>query len=188
MPAIFDSLVAKQHLTAHTAWRVAFIVPFVLITAIAFILLFFCEDTPTGSWSERQTTLNPGVPKTPSNGTDVTASGRLVDTATAGERKLDPHEKLNNEKPDVESHEIDIGETEIIQKPTFREAIAVIFSLQCLSLSVQYAASFGGELSINSILGSYYAKNFPALGQTGSGNCTPHPSFMMPHVLETDQQ
>merc|ERR1712144_84606 len=29
--------------------------------------------------------------------------------------------------------------------------------------------SFGGELAINSIIGSYYLKNFPHLGQTGSG-------------------
>ena len=33
-----------------------------------------------------------------------------------------------------------------------------------------YFCSFGGELAINSILGAYYLKNFPGLGQTGASN------------------
>lgn len=33
-----------------------------------------------------------------------------------------------------------------------------------------YACSFGGELAINSVLASYYLKNFPHLGQTNASN------------------
>ena len=53
MPAIYDSLVGRQHLTAHTAWRVAFIVPFILIVATALVIIFACPDAPTGKWSSR---------------------------------------------------------------------------------------------------------------------------------------
>jgi NNP family nitrate/nitrite transporter-like MFS transporter len=53
MPAIFDSLVQNQDLTPHKAWRVAFIVPFILITATALGMIFLCEDTPTGMYSSR---------------------------------------------------------------------------------------------------------------------------------------
>src|SRR5438876_8538741 len=53
MPAIYDSLVHSQHLTPHKAWRVAFIVPFILITVTAITILLVCPDTPTGKWSER---------------------------------------------------------------------------------------------------------------------------------------
>ena len=53
MPAIFDSLVQRQHMTPHVAWRVAYIVPFILIIATALLILFACPDAPTGKWSTR---------------------------------------------------------------------------------------------------------------------------------------
>ncbi|RAL63196.1 hypothetical protein DID88_004275 [Monilinia fructigena] len=52
MPAIVDSLMLNQGLTAHVAWRVSFIVPFILITTTAISMLIFCPDTPTGKWSQ----------------------------------------------------------------------------------------------------------------------------------------
>jgi len=58
---------------------------------------------------------------------------------------------------------------EVIVAPTLKEGLSVLFSLQTLALAAPYACSFGGELAINSIIGSYYLKNFPKLGQTGSG-------------------
>ena len=53
MPAIFNSLVHRQGLTEHVAWRVAFVVPFILITATAVVKILTCPDTPTGKWSSR---------------------------------------------------------------------------------------------------------------------------------------
>ena len=53
MPAIVDSLVGHQHLKPHTAWRVAFVVPFILIALTALLLLIACPDAPTGKWSSR---------------------------------------------------------------------------------------------------------------------------------------
>merc|ERR1712000_167107 len=44
-----------------------------------------------------------------------------------------------------------------------------MFSPQTLVVAFCYFCSFGAELSINSILGSYYQKNFKSLGQTTSG-------------------
>jgi len=58
---------------------------------------------------------------------------------------------------------------DVIAKPTFKQALPVIFSLQTLVLGASYFNSFGAELAINSILGSYYLKNFPEYGQTGTG-------------------
>ncbi|KJX99180.1 hypothetical protein TI39_contig369g00006 [Zymoseptoria brevis] len=43
MPLIYDSLKADQNLTSHVAWRVAFIVPFILIVATALGMLFLCD-------------------------------------------------------------------------------------------------------------------------------------------------
>jgi NNP family nitrate/nitrite transporter-like MFS transporter len=38
---------------AHKVWRVAYVVPFIIITVAALGMLFFCDDTPTGNWSDR---------------------------------------------------------------------------------------------------------------------------------------
>src|SRR5436305_14122632 len=63
MPAIYDSLVHRQHLTPHKAWRVAFIVPFILITATAICMLALCDDTPMGKWADRHLAV-PGTTTT----------------------------------------------------------------------------------------------------------------------------
>lgn len=157
MPAIFDSLVRNQGLTEHVAWRVSFIVPFIIITAIALGILFTGEDTPTGPWSDR----------------------RKVIESIIVEGQPSSHNSLRNEKTEKSSpidteaassnHIADEAIHEVIIAPTLRESISVLISLQTLALAAPYACSFGGELAINSIIGSYYLKNFPSLGQTGSG-------------------
>lgn len=187
MPAIFDSLVANQHLTPHVAWRVAFIVPFICITVTAVAMLVCCPDTPTGKWSERhlhaaQNLANHGI-----TGDVVDVPGELTDKKPELEGSESPSVGSNQEKMQYAAtgkrnasydHEAQIGEQqlldtargEVVVKPTFKEAMTVVFSLQTLVLAGCYFCSFGSELAINSILGSYYVKNFSRLGQTGSGN------------------
>jgi NNP family nitrate/nitrite transporter-like MFS transporter len=154
MPAIFDSLIQNRHLTAHVAWRVSFIVPFIIITAVALGIIFLGEDTPTGSWATRHHVGETfTAPASPTNS---------IKEPTEKPEKLDA--EANNEVSAV-----DTAEGEVIVAPTFQEAMSVLFSLQTLALAGPYACAFGGELAINSILGSYYLKNFPKLGQTGAG-------------------
>lgn len=64
---------------------------------------------------------------------------------------------------------LDVAWGEIVCKPSFKEAMPAIFSLQTLVTFGCYFCTFGAELSINSILGAYYLKNFKVLGQTRSG-------------------
>ncbi|KAI5795281.1 major facilitator superfamily domain-containing protein [Geopyxis carbonaria] len=176
MPAVFNSLVENQNLTPHVAWRVAFIVPFILITSTALGMLFFCEDTPTGPWSERHLHAHESAHKAATGGVVVDARGNITDA---------PYNATNSssegdfEKKDIEAHKSEpeavinniekIAESEVIKAPTLKEALGVVFSRQCYMLAAPYACSFGGELAINSILGAYYNKNFPHLGQTKSG-------------------
>jgi NNP family nitrate/nitrite transporter-like MFS transporter len=192
MPAIFNSLVKSQGLTPHKAWRVAFIVPFILITATALGMIFFCEDTPTGMylsvltgdtsdicftgpWNERHLHAKQTAHQAVVEGRIVDATGHITDLPIAddkssgsdvGEMKKDV--EANMSEADAERIE-KIAESEVIQAPTLKEAMEVTFSLQCLLLSAAYMCSFGGELAINSVLGAYYSKNFPHLGQTRSG-------------------
>ena len=171
MPAIFDSLVHQSGLTEHVAWRVTFIVPFILITATAIAMLLLTEDTPTGKWSERGQAVQAVHTET-----IVGATGGVSDmpTNTDGSISSDVEKKKPTNQVDIESGAgevqiIDEVQHEVVQKPTLKEAWKVICSLQTLVLCSGYICSFGGELAINSILGTYYLKNFKYLGQTQSG-------------------
>ncbi|KAF8430396.1 major facilitator superfamily domain-containing protein [Tirmania nivea] len=187
MPAIFDSLVHSQRLTPHVAWRVSFTVPAILITATALGMLFLCEDTPTGKWADRKKMVS----NSSGDSTPVKTGGVVVELPNGGrlgqlyhaptsnstlEEKKEPVEGYISNPEDARLGEVEIARTEVeiaraevVKAPTFREAVNVFFSLQCLMLALPYACSFGGELAINSILGAYYMDRFPHLTQTSSG-------------------
>ncbi|MCJ1351352.1 MAG: hypothetical protein MMC33_001336 [Icmadophila ericetorum] len=183
MPAIFDSLVSHQHLTAHVAWRVAFIVPFIAIVAVSIAMLIFCPDTPTGRWADRQLHaqqsleahgIPPQVVDIPGEFGATEASARFDSPADDKEKLgLDAHGKrmgsIDKEAQIGEQQMIDTAKGEIVVKPNLKEASRVVFSMQTLVVAGHYFCSFGAELSINSILGAYYLENFKYLGQTGSG-------------------
>lgn len=173
MPAIYDSLRLERGLSSHVAWRVSFIVPFILITITATGLLLLTEDTPTGSWADRGAV----VAHHHHNASVVPATGGIMDKPAAATGSIASFDEKNKSPArDVESAStsedgqiIDEVQHEIVVKPTFKEALKVIASPQTIMLCAGYFCSFGGELAINSILGSYYLKNFPYLGQTQSG-------------------
>lgn len=180
MPAIYDSLVSSQGLSAHKAWRVAFIVPFIIIAAVALGMMLLCDDTPTGKWSDRHlfTDNSPAITRTTSivqtRRVDKALQPTVVSETDEVAKKEKEEQKRSNSDSDLEGQSGDEGEIvgireEMVIAPTLKEAMRVIFSLSTLSLAATYLCSFGGELTINSILGSYYAGNFKALGQTGSG-------------------
>jgi NNP family nitrate/nitrite transporter-like MFS transporter len=138
MPAIFDSLVKHQHLTAHVAWRVSFIVPFIIITTVALAMLFTGEDTPTGKWADRH---HVGEPLTvPSSSTNS------VDKAVQPTEKTEKFDSETNQQLSA----VETAEGEVIVTPTFQEAIRVVFSLQTLALAAPYACSFGKSSSLPS--------------------------------------
>lgn len=186
MPAVFDSLVNDRHLSAHVAWRVAFIVPFICITATAIAMLTLCPDTPTGKWSDRHLHVQENLVSHGVSANIVRVPGQLTDKPLTANPPDSPFHESTNEKlgynPTDDSninqdHEMQISEQqmlevaqgEIVVKPSFKEATAAIFTPQALVQAGCYFCSFGSELAINSILGAYYLKNFPALRQTGTG-------------------
>ena len=63
------------------------------------------------------------------------------------------------------------GQSEtIIVKPRLSDTFRVVLSPQTAFHVLTYMNSFGGELSINTILASYYFKNFPHFSQTTAAN------------------
>lgn len=185
MPAIFDSLVGNHGLTPHVAWRVSFVVPFICIVVTALGLLLLCPDTPTGKWSERHLAVQQNLASHGITATVVDAPGGIMDKKPSDDGSSSPpsqvEEKMDfvatSDRKKSYDHEAQMGEQqmldtargEVVVKPTFREAMQVMFTPQVLVTSGGYFCSFGAEIAINSILGAYYLKNFPTLGQTGSG-------------------
>lgn len=179
MPAIYDSLVHSRGLPSHKAWRVAYVVPFIIITVIALGMLLLCEDTPTGKWSERHLWVKE------SNETTMTTDGNIVDINSANftSGMTTPHnaatidiEKKGAQSPQVQDaetstmgHQMDLFKQETVVSPTRREALNVALSLSTMAVAIPYACSFGSELAVNSILGSYYTETFPHMDQTKSG-------------------
>ncbi|KAJ5793824.1 hypothetical protein N7457_000423 [Penicillium paradoxum] len=178
MPAIYDSLVQSRGLPSHKAWRIAYVVPFIIITVIALCMLFLCEDTPTGKWSERHLWAKE------SSGTASPADSNIVDlntgifsggmttphnTATLDIEKKGTLTPQTRDKDATAMGEIDVFKQETVVAPSRREALNVALSLSTMAVAIPYACSFGSELAINSILGHYYAETFPHMDQTETG-------------------
>ena len=174
----------QQGLSAHVAWRVAFIVPFIIIVATTITFLLVCPDTPTGKWSERHLAAQQNLVGHGITGDVVEIPGEFTEKKTdslesglpkpAGDSKLVFDAKRAGSVDDGEAQigeqqMLDTARGEVIRKPTFKEAMPVVFSLQTLVTCGCYFCSFGAELAINSVLGAYYLHNFKSLGQTGSG-------------------
>lgn len=155
-------------------------------------MLFLCPDTPTGKWSERQQatqqllnahgvqeqivdaprsidTVKESPPSsgtaTPRDGKEKTGMHKSMADVESGSISVAPARELDMSKQQM----IEVAKGEIVIPPTFKEGLGVFFSMQTLFHCSTYFCSFGGELAVNSYLGSYYLKNFPELGQTGSG-------------------
>ena len=181
MPAIYDSLVTSQGLTSHKAWRVAYIVPLIIITAVALGMLFLCEDTPTGKWSERYLwAKETASPATPSNVNIVNINSSGASSGPSSPPSAYDITAVDVEKKGVRTPsvidkdastmgQIDVLKADLVIALTHKEALHVALSLSAMAVAIPYACSFGSELAINSILGTYYAAQFPHMGQTKSG-------------------
>jgi NNP family nitrate/nitrite transporter-like MFS transporter len=163
-------------MTPHRAWRVAYIVPFIIIVAVALGMLLTCEDTPTGRWADRSlnavTTVEDISTLEYSNNGQNLHQGILSSETMSKEPQYDENKKRLNSDSDTQLEsqtEIIPTNGEVIVPPTARTVMHVVFSPPTIALVSQYACSFGAELVLDGILGSYYLENFPHLGQTECG-------------------
>jgi MFS transporter, NNP family, nitrate/nitrite transporter len=187
MPAVLDSFVARGY-SDGVAWRLTFIVPLIIVILTAVGMLLFCPDTPTGRWSERHLHTSENLhshgvddPAGAVGGTIVDLPGDVADRvrtndppSTKGEKEkeLDPRPAANYDHEAAISRDemLETARGEVVARPTLRESVRVVCSPQTAFHVSTYFCSFGGELAINAVLGAYYLKNFPHLGQTGASN------------------
>jgi NNP family nitrate/nitrite transporter-like MFS transporter len=184
MPAAFDSLVTNMDLTPHVAWRVAFIVPTIMLLSAAAFAFFLCEDLPTGKWSERHLIAGAivdepaaaPVASSSDSGSDIEVkTGASTPTPpaanpdkTSEKGRAAAMAAAQGQTISTEAYEAGIAPTrmEVVQKPTLRGTLPLLLAPQTVMLALPYACSFGGELAVNSILSSWYLKHFAHLGWT----------------------
>ncbi|KAM0332327.1 hypothetical protein ACHAQA_002604 [Verticillium albo-atrum] len=183
MPAVFDAFVDRGY-KPGVAWRLTFIVPLICIITCGIALLLLCDDTPTGKWSDRHLHVQEnlqghGIQENVM--TDVVdVPGGIADRDSTPETAFDSEKNSTNDNKNTSKFENEAtvsrdemlvtAQGETVLKPTFKEGMKVAVSPQTIFHMMTYFCSFGGELAINSILSSYYLKNFPSLGQTGASN------------------
>jgi NNP family nitrate/nitrite transporter-like MFS transporter len=135
-------------------------------------MIFTCQDTPTGKWSERHIN-GTATPLTVMGQPDL-GSPEMIPSGVATPNSIMKTETKIKGNPDPEAQvPVDSSKGQVLQElvvaPTWSETMEVVFSGPTLSLAMLYACTFGAELALDAILGSYYSKNFPSLGQTKSG-------------------
>jgi MFS transporter, NNP family, nitrate/nitrite transporter len=184
MPAVFDAFVHTHGMSEHKAWRVTFVVPLICLIACSVSMFLLCPETPLGPWSERAQKVQENLANFDlTDASVVDVPGHITDRPTPSSASSSSHK--DEEKGKVSDRDIRIlagesgfskeeaqatAQAEVIVKPTWKEMMVVLCSLQTFFHVATYACSFGGELAINSILSSYYKKNFPRLDQTLAGN------------------
>lgn len=187
MPAIFDSLVQHQGLTPHTAWRVTFLAPFIMMAVSAVFIIVACPDTPTGKWSSRAYDLQrqnehrdmyvspfdsqnsiSGPRKQGGKGRKRAYSDQTVELDKTSWNDSTTDQSRSRGAVFDEQDVLNAASWELVEKPTYHGYIEALFSPSTLTLVVAYFCTFGTELAVNAFLGAYYFQHFPSLGQTGS--------------------
>ena len=187
MPAIYDSL-RRRGLSPHTAWRVAFLVPLVLIVFTAIMMLLFGEDSPTGKWSARQRALRTQMSRRdmfvtqlgPQQAGQQRNSRHPVEEPEDHQMEQGPlasethsHTSVDKERQlEVKNEEslVTAASWELVQKPSIKQSSQAVGSIYTVVLYLLYFCSAGVGLAVLAFLGAYYFQKFPTLGQTGAGD------------------
>jgi NNP family nitrate/nitrite transporter-like MFS transporter len=176
MPAVYESLVNNQGLTPHTAWRVAFVVPGIVIVFVATCMLLLCPDTPTGKWSMRLQAAEDnlhehGVQVSITDASEQHTNGDAESPPNASDEEKKGSESFSDHEAHFsEQQMIDTARGEIVSKPSWKDTLRVISAPQTLVTGACYFCTFGTELAVNIILGDFYSENFPSLGLTTIGS------------------
>lgn len=138
-------------------------------------MIFLCPDTPLGNWEERSQKIQENLQQySPNSTTAVNTPHVFSEPPSRDEEKAetsDDDSRIYKQRSTISlSEAVSIAQAETVIKPTIKDSLPVIFSLQTLFHVATYSCSFGGELAVNSILSSYYKANFPHLDQTKASN------------------
>ncbi|KAI8919497.1 major facilitator superfamily domain-containing protein [Powellomyces hirtus] len=167
MPNIFNGFVSAG-LTKHQAWRVALLVPAAFCWVCALICIFVAPNRPAAALPQTQ------QHRDESNATVVHYEMPATATSTAptGTSEINRSNLSLDTKPHDDSPTDKSKPDRAVSAYTLRNMssyLRALLSPPVLILMLHYACSFGVELSVDSVIGSYLQTHF-GLGQTLAGN------------------
>lgn len=152
MPAVYDSLRLERGLSSHVSWRIAFIVPTILLISCGLLVLFCCEDTPTGRWADRHENL---ARLAAGHGAVVSGGGVFDEEALSKRLEEVKEESLSSSKKSEVRAEVNEaatpaglggvvgkGEEEVVQRvevvvaPSWKEIVPALMCPQTIMLAL----------------------------------------------------
>ncbi|KAJ3268995.1 hypothetical protein HDV01_001950 [Terramyces sp. JEL0728] len=158
MPAVVNSLVQNSHMSISTAWRVAFlIVPFLIITTTAILVLVFGDDCPQGKWSDRIIVEVLAVQEKEPRVDDLEVSSPVTGVAILRVSSDANLTALAESEVASNSNKISSRSTSTTElEKTYLPALKAALSLETLLAGLPYACTFGAELALEGILSAWY--------------------------------
>ncbi|KAF8918025.1 High-affinity nitrate transporter 2.1, partial [Dissophora ornata] len=161
IPLFYDAIATA--LPSHQAWRVTFVIPACFCIIMAAADFFLGDDCPNGKWENRDSKPEDldveqhGMPQPTSN----------YDSTHAD--KSDDGKSISSNEPEKSSNTIIMPTSDPVQKPSIvMDLLSQLKNPAVLILMIQYGCSFGLELAIDNIIGTFFHTHF-GLSQTTSG-------------------
>lgn len=149
MPALVAHLM-KDGYSLDRAWKLSFVVgPFVIIMAVAALILAFGDDCPEGKWSNREIATRMSA----SSDDNSSTSGSVVPTGEKVAEEADPEKNIQGALSPAEIAE---AKAEVIKPPHWSNVFSIMFSPYTMLTALPYATTFGTELAVEGILSGFY--------------------------------
>ncbi|GAA5846592.1 hypothetical protein JCM5353_008714 [Sporobolomyces roseus] len=181
MPAIFNAFLTNHNHVERVAWRLSFVVPCILLLACGIAVLLLNDDTPTGSWADRN--------RNTSNirrGSGALSSIRTANSSLTVFGPPQPGMGSKHLKSMPSSADLEKGASAIVRRgseatmlddepaapqppSSFKAGLKDLAERRTFMLAAAYFSTFGTVLTVNSILVSWYITKF-GWDQTKSGN------------------
>ncbi|KAI8577555.1 hypothetical protein K450DRAFT_251407 [Umbelopsis ramanniana AG] len=138
----------NSHIPNSTAWKAVYIIPAGMCILVSLVDIFFSDDCPEGKWHSVRQVPNDQVPPP-------------VDVKNEDMEKMPQvavYEDVDNTDDDT------ISLSSVNSHKTFATSVAVFFKTlirpPVLILLIQYACSFGLELSVDNIIAALFHNRF----------------------------
>ncbi|KAI9281296.1 nitrate transporter [Umbelopsis sp. AD052] len=144
MPPIYNGI--YSHIPNSTAWKAVYIIPAGMCILVSLVDIFFSDDCPEGKWHSVRQVTNDQVP------------------ADANKDDMEKMPQVAEYEDVANSDEDSISLTSVNSHKSFATSVAVFLRTlvrpPVLILLVQYACSFGLELSVDNIIAALFHNRF----------------------------
>jgi len=172
MPQLFNGFALV--LPVHLAWRVAFVIPAAMCILVGLLDYFITDDCPQGDWLELRKKNNAAAH---SKSTDpiVPVINETFNVPSDTEKVAEKQKDLDTVAPDAADVSSQSQTSETTKKTfasSFFEVLKdfiIVFKDPTVSiLMIQYFCTFGLELAVDNVIGTFFRVQF-GLDQTTSG-------------------